>query len=666
MEGIPGKENYKPITEPPNTPPLNTSIQDALQALSGNRRLLDTFCTFLPDPVLIMDTDHSIRYVNPAFEKLTGFSAAEVTGKCFPYPYWPEDRINQYTTDVSWIGPVRCERIFRKKNGNLFRVEATSAAVMEDGKIKCRLVFWTNISRYSKSAEIFKESELFNSPSLDNAPFPIVITASDTSIKYVNQALEALTGYSRDELLDRKLPYPWWPPEKIDEYLQTDMHESQEWNTRDREYRKDRYYRNKNGDIFWVALNLRAVRDQGNTRYHIASWVDISRLVRANLALQESEAFNNSLLNQAPNPIVVTNLDTSVKYVNPALEELLGYSAGELIGRKAPYPWWPPDCAQRYLGEIKKTTGRERINQERYFIKKNGEGVWISWYLRHIKQDGITRYYISIWMNITERKRLERKIVDLYEEEKRHREELQEEARARGLFINVLAHELRTPLTPILASAEALHHSLEAQPESILRHLSANIYHSSLTLARRLEELLDLARYSRGAFKLNPEPVDLSDFIKEVIARFKPTLDLRRQQMITELAENLPVTEADPSRLEQVIINLLSNAGKFSPAGGTIRLSACLDGSDIRIDVKDEGIGISPAEQTRLFQPYHRVEQDRQQFPGLGLGLTIARHIIEAHGGKIWVTSETGKGSTFTFTIPVRKRPDQQYPDQQP
>jgi signal transduction histidine kinase len=124
--------------------------------------------------------------------------------------------------------------------------------------------------------------------------------------------------------------------------------------------------------------------------------------------------------------------------------------------------------------------------------------------------------------------------------------------------------------------------------------------------------------------------------------------------MEVTISNILPVVNLDPSRMEQVIINLLSNASKFSPEKGKMYFLATLEQNSIVIEIRDEGIGISPEEQARLFQPYHRVEQDRQKFPGIGLGLAVAKQIVEAHGGKIWVTSNAGKGSTFTVEIPLK------------
>ena len=223
------------------------------------------------------------------------------------------------------------------------------------------------------------------------------------------------------------------------------------------------------------------------------------------------------------------------------------------------------------------------------------------------------------------------------------------------MFIDVLAHELRTPLTPVLASTGMLKDLTGRQTDDIRKKLTNNIYNSTQTLAARLEELLDLARYSRGTFKLNIKPIELNQFIEGALTRFKPSLEQRGQKLIEEIPENLPEAEIDASRLEQVIINLLSNASKFSKDQGTILFRVMIDDCNLQIDVKDSGIGIPLEAQDRLFQPYHRIEQDRQQFPGLGLGLAVAKQIVEAHGGKIWLISQSGQGSTFSFRIPIKR-----------
>jgi signal transduction histidine kinase len=240
-----------------------------------------------------------------------------------------------------------------------------------------------------------------------------------------------------------------------------------------------------------------------------------------------------------------------------------------------------------------------------------------------------------------------------YQEEQVLRQKLEEEGKERGMFIDVLGHELRTPLTPMLASVDMLQESLSPETPRLQRKLIDLISGSTQNMTKRLEELLDVARYSRGSFKLNLKPVNLKEFFPEVINRYRPSLDQNKNELITEIPSDLPEGELDPSRLEQVIINLLSNASKYGKGGGKIYLKASPEESSLRVDVSDEGKGLSPEDLKNLFKPYHRIERDRKT-PGLGLGLTICKQIVEAHGGKIWVTSEPGKGSTFSFSVPLK------------
>jgi signal transduction histidine kinase len=247
----------------------------------------------------------------------------------------------------------------------------------------------------------------------------------------------------------------------------------------------------------------------------------------------------------------------------------------------------------------------------------------------------------------------DKKINQLYEEEKKHRQELEEEGKARAQFINVLAHELRTPLTPLVVSLDMARDMLSSEPDSVRFKLLSNAMNSADSLRSRLEELLDLARFSRGTFSLKLQLIEPGVYFETLGLRYKPVLDQKGQTLKMEIAASLPQIKADPSRLEQVIINLLSNASKYSPDNSRITFRVKQEGSHLRVEVQDQGIGIPPEEISKIFLPYHRAEQDRQVYPGIGLGLAVCSQIIQAHGGRIWVESQRGQGSTFMFTIPI-------------
>jgi len=247
----------------------------------------------------------------------------------------------------------------------------------------------------------------------------------------------------------------------------------------------------------------------------------------------------------------------------------------------------------------------------------------------------------------------EQKFKNLYEREKQVSVELEEEVNARAQFINVLAHELRTPLTPLFVSIEMLHDLQQQDHNSVQFKLINNARISTESLRARLEELLDLARYTRGNFKLNLQPINTSEFFELIALRYKPALESRQQQLISQIPSALPQLTVDPVCLEHVVLNLLSNASKYSPDNTMINYAVSLNDSCILVQVKDQGIGIESKEQPSLFMPYHRAEQDRQSYPGIGLSLAVAKQIVEAHGGTIWVESERGKGCTFMFTLPI-------------
>jgi PAS domain S-box-containing protein len=612
-----------------------------------NSSLLDNS----PNPVLVFNEDTSVRYINPAMEQLTGFSNSEIIGRKPPYPWWPPELANQFFTESETrnFEANQLERQACKKNGGMFWVNISIRQIKEQGRTKYVLANWLDITERKKAEEALRESELFNSSVLANAPNPIMVNDLDSTIRYVNPAFETLTGYSAAELKGQKVPYPWWPPEKVQQYhIQNDKGKVQDIFIVERELLP------RQGDPCWVIESISSVKENNLTKFYLSNWVDITERIKTEAVIKESEAFNASLLNDAPNPVLVYNLDSSIRYVNPAMQELTGFLSSELVGTKPPYPWWPPNQIEQYAVEKEDHKDWETDNMERPACKKNGDIIWISINMRRVKEQGQTKYLLANWLDITERKTMEERIINLYQQEKAHREDLEEEARSRGLFINVLAHELRTPVTPILASTGMLNDLYENQTEDVKKKLVTNIYSSTRTLARRLEELLDLARYSRGMFKLQMQPTDLHLFFKETIARFAPTIEQRQQQLIVNLADNLPVADVDASRLDQVLSNLLSNSSKFSPEKGHIVFTVGLSQGVLRVEVKDDGIGIALEDQKRLFQPYHRVEQDRQQFTGLGLGLAIAKQIIEAHGGKIWVESEVDKGSSFIFTFPIK------------
>ena len=145
----------------------------------------------------------------------------------------------------------------------------------------------------------------------------------------------------------------------------------------------------------------------------------------------------------------------------------------------------------------------------------------------------------------------------------------------------------------------------------------------------------------------------MRSLIQGVTLQISPLIQNKEQVLTMEISDGLPVINGDGPKLEQVMLNLLNNATKFTPRGGRITVKARPDMSGLVVSIRDNGIGIAAGQHSRLFKPYSRIDADRQKHPGLGLGLALAKQVVELHGGRIWVESEPGTGSTFFFTLPA-------------
>ena len=217
-------------------------------------------------------------------------------------------------------------------------------------------------------------------------------------------------------------------------------------------------------------------------------------------------------------------------------------------------------------------------------------------------------------------------------------------------FISNISHELRTPLASLKALTETLQTGALSDPEVAPRFLDRMVTEVD-ALTQMAQELLDLSRIESGQVELNLKSVSPHELLQSAAERMKMQAERVGLDLRVECNDEISSLRADPSRLEQVLVNLIHNAVKFTRPGGEVILFAEPAEGAVQFAVKDTGIGIPADDLPRIFERFYRVDKSRAG-SGTGLGLSIARHIVEAHGGKIWADSIEGKGSTFFFTIP--------------
>ena len=236
---------------------------------------------------------------------------------------------------------------------------------------------------------------------------------------------------------------------------------------------------------------------------------------------------------------------------------------------------------------------------------------------------------------------------------------IQEANRLKTEFLSMVTHELRTPLTSIRGYVHLLLEGEAGALSEEQRELLGIVRNNAERLLVLIDELLDLSRIEAGRIELDRETLDLTPLIRGVAGSLRPLVDAKGQQLTVDVAEPLPAVRADADRVTQILTNLVSNAHKYTPAGGRISVAARGEDGRVRVDVRDTGIGLSPDEQAQLFTKFFRARNAAtRQVGGTGLGLAITRSLVETHGGEIAVESAPGEGSTFSFTLPSAGEPE--------
>lgn len=350
-----------------------------------------------------------------------------------------------------------------------------------------------------------------------------------------------------------------------------------------------------------------------------------------------------AIVESSEDAIISKSLDGIITSWNAGAERLFGYTAEEIVGQ--PISRLMPPAHGNEMVEI---LGKIRLGQrvehfESVRLNKNGEPIPVSLSVSPIRDDtGRIIGAAKIARDITEHKKHQAERERLYREAR-------EAARMREEFLSVAGHELRTPLTALQFQLHTVQRRLESgQPEKageVLLRASGQLQR----LARLTEDLLDVSQITAGRLKLELEELELAQLVADVAKRHRESAS--RAGSIFRLETSQLVTGLwDRSRLDQAITNLLSNAIKFGD-GKPIAVGVEPGPEWAQVTVVDQGIGISPADQAKIFERFERAVSKRS-YGGMGLGLWITRQIVDAHGGRIGVASEPGKGSTFRVELP--------------
>ncbi len=342
---------------------------------------------------------------------------------------------------------------------------------------------------------------------------------------------------------------------------------------------------------------------------------------------------------------------------NKGAERTLGYAEAEVLGQPAAIIFTPEDRAAGAEQDERTRALRDgRAEDERWHLRKDGVRVYFSGVL--VPLAGSTELgFAKIARDLTQTRMAEQQRDALLESERWLRAQLQEASAMKDQFLAVMSHELKNPLNLISLAAQLLAAHPQTQSSESLQRIAGTIRTSVKSQMQLIDDLLDLSRIQTGKLSLNLEPVLCDELVAHIMAAVRPEAEGRNVAMHLQVEPGDYRMKADPVRIEQIVWNLVGNAIKFTPAGGTVRVRLVSEGPHVRLEVEDTGIGIDEAFLPSMFEMFQQADARAtvRGKGGLGIGLAIVKSLAEAHGGRVSVASPgPGQGSTFTVVLPRR------------
>lgn len=480
---------------------------------------------------------------------------------------------------------------------------------------------------------------------LDASDLLVVVLDAAARVVLFNRACQRASGYTAAEVVGGTLEHLLAPEERAaTEALLQGIPAGRY------PHRHVSQWVGKGGRRRLIRWSNTALRDaQGRIEWVIGTGVDISGLERTGQSLHETRRRVQAVLDTAVDGIVVIDPQGIIETFNPAAERMFGYGAAEVIGRNvsmlmpSPYREQHDEFIRRYL-----ETGERHIigiGREVVGLRKNGEVFPIELAVGEVHLPD-KRLFTGTVRDIGERKRIER-------EGRQHLDELAHASRlaAMGEMTSSIAHELNQPLAAIVSFADAclrMERSGKGNPDT-LRNALGQIRTQGERAGRMIRRLRRFVRKTQARY----ETLTLHEVIEEVLRLVDHDLRHHQVRVQLELDEALPTVRADRLQIEQVMLNLVRNAidamqGMSSEQTELRIRTGRARGTALEVSVCDRGIGLSPEARQHLFEPFYTTKPQ-----GLGMGLSISRSIIEAHGGRLWASNNPGQGATFQFTLPL-------------
>jgi two-component system NtrC family sensor kinase len=529
--------------------------------------------------------------------------------------------------------PVVVEHIHYDADGNTRNIEVHGYPIFDEkGNVAQMIEYSLDITERKRTEEALRESEEFRSSLLTNSPNPIDVINPDSSLRYVNPALEKLTGFTAAELIGKKAPYPYWTQETLKKTT-TGFRKAM----RQGDQRTEELFQKKNGERFWVKITSMPVVNNGEFKYLLTNWVDITKRKQAEEALRQSEKKYKNLAEATSDMIWEINEKGIFTFVSPRIKDILGYEASEVTGKMRTLDLTTKAEAQKWLKRFKEINAKQEpfFGFEIAHLHKNGTPVLFEISgIPNFDNAGNFKGYVGVSKDITDRKQMEEQLM------------LTDRLASIGELASGIAHELNNPLTSVIGFSQLLLE--EDLPENLKEDLGT-IYSEAQRASAIVKNLLTFARKHAPMRQITQVNNILEDVLKLRAYEHK----VNNIALEKNFAPDLPETMVDYFQMQQVFLNLIVNAESAmleANGRGKLTITTSRKNHTIKVTIADNGPGIAKENLRRVFDPFFTTKEVGK---GTGLGLSICHGIITGHGGRIYAEGEIKQGATFVVELPL-------------
>ncbi|PKO40765.1 MAG: hypothetical protein CVU31_15985 [Betaproteobacteria bacterium HGW-Betaproteobacteria-4] len=640
---------------------LHGTVQDITErkAAESQRYLFSEAVRQSAQPLLITDADTCISYINPAFSQVFGYQLDDLLGKpasCLVPPTEVEkqahaEAIEKTRATGTWSGEV--ERLSR--DGQRIPVIVNVGTIKAgQGWLSGYIVSYLDVRPQREKDFMLRKLSL----AVEQSPESIIITNLDAEIEYVNGAFVQRTGYSRAEAQGQKpslLRSGKTAPE-----VYADL-----WATLKRGaiWRGELVNRCKDGSEYIEFSIIAPIRQiDGSITHYVAVQQDITEFKRNAEELQlhrqhleqlveartrevryQTQSLQ-AMIDTIPHMAWLKDAEGNFMAVNEAYAQAAGMSKEQLLG-KSDFDVWPRTAAERYRAEDLEVIGSRGQKTTEGALPNDPETCFETFRAPILDADMTVIGTVGFSRDIKPQRRMEAELA--------HRaDEAEAATQAKSSFLANMSHEIRTPMNAIIGMADLC---LETALNERQRNYLAKIKTASDALLHIIDDILDFSKIEAGMLQMENVPFVLETVFDQLSAVTALRAENQGIELSYDIDNDSHLLGGDALRLGQVLTNLVTNALKFS-AGGNVDVTVATtfldeNWAELHFAVRDEGIGMSPEQVNKLFQPFTQADiSTTRRYGGTGLGLAISRHLVERMGGRIWVVSAPGEGSTFHFT----------------